>query len=263
VDPAPHGNERLAAWFREDRRTEVRLSGEVMTDTIKVVETGINQVIADIDDMIDQFILSGYDMTFPGMPASVGTAKPSRLSDAKKYYYGYYEEVVNFDEAYSSRITPKQRKNFADFLQAIVEGLTAERKISVVRKPRKARPKTPEQQVKGIKYLKKDPDLKVESIEPTKIVGSTSLWVYNVKVRKLTKYVSLPGTTLTLKGTTVQNMDVEKSVSKTLRKPEVDLPIFATDAKNMIEAKFLKIKAKPKVPNGRINRDTLLIRAFK
>lgn len=233
----------------------------LMSDTIKVVEKGLNSVIADIDDLIDQFIVCGYRLGQYDLKEIIQDAKPSHLYEARRYYKELYDEISSCEEGYE-HLSPEQKDNYIKFLRDLIEYISAP-KSRVIKKPRKSKAKTPEQIVKGIKYLKKDPETGVESIEPTKLVGSTSLWVFNTKVRRLSKYVSLPGTTLSLKGTTILNMDETKSVSKTLRKPEVDLPIFATDAKNMIETKFSKIKAKEKVPNGRINKDTLLIRAFK
>lgn len=234
----------------------------MMTENIRVVETGINPVIADIDDLIDQFVMNEYEGPDVDVSGILASAKPSQIFAARAYYKALLEEVANDMEAYD-HLTPEARASYVGFLDGILGQMQDVRKKNKTRKVRKARPKSPEQIVKGIKYLKKDVGTGIESIDPTKIVGSSVLWVYNIKYKKLAKYVSLPGQTLSLKGTTIQNMDETKSVSKTLRKPEIDLPIFANDAKNMIETKFSTIKAKSNVPNGRINKDTLLIRTFK
>lgn len=233
-----------------------------MTDSIKVIETGVNPVIADIDDLIDLFVMNEYEGPDVDVSGIIAAAKPSQVSAARAYYKALQKEVAEDREIYD-HLTIPMRMSYIEFLDGILCQMQSTRKHTKPRKVRKARAKTPDQIVKGIKYLKKDKESGIESIDPVKLVGSTSLWVFNVKLRKLTKYVSLPGMTLSLKGTTIQNMDVSQSVSKTIRKPEIVLPIVASDAKNMIEARFKDIKARGKLPNGRIGKDTLLIRTFK
>ena len=234
----------------------------IMSDTIKVIETGINPVIADIDDLIDIFVMNEYEGPDVDVSGIIAASKPSQISAARAYYKALQKEVAEDIEVYD-HLSPIARLAYVDFLDDIISQLVSTRKSTKPRKLRKARPKTPDQIVKGIKYLKKDKETGIESIDPTKIVSSSVLWTFNVKLRKLTKYVSLPGTTLSLKGTTIQNMDESQSVSKTIRKPELILPIVSTDSKNMVEIKFKDVRAKGKVPNGRIGKDTLLIRAFK
>jgi hypothetical protein len=105
------------------------------------------------------------------------------------------------------------------------------------RKPRKAKPKSADKLVEKLKYCKTDEKYKLASVNPVDVVGANELWVFNVKTRKLGKYVASnvdpkgmkrDGTGLQVKGTTIIGYDENLSVQKTLRKPEEQLKAFKT-----------------------------------
>ena len=137
------------------------------------------------------------------------------------------------------------------------------------RKPRKAKPKSATKLVEKLKYLKTDDKYKLASIDPAQIVGASELWVFNVKTRKLGKYVASnidpkgmgrDGTGLSVKGTTIIGFDEVLSVQKTLRKPDVQLKEFK-DAGKVKLRKFLdEIATTDTKLNGRCNPDTVLLK---
>lgn len=130
----------------------------------------------------------------------------------------------------------------------------ATKKLRVKKAPSK------EKVVAKLKYAKDDKSLKVVSINPADIVGSAELWVYNTKTRKLGKYVAASYQTLGVKGTSITGFDTDKSVAKTLRKPEEQLKEFAKAGKIALRTFIKDIKAVEVKLNGRINEDTLLLR---
>jgi hypothetical protein len=98
------------------------------------------------------------------------------------------------------------------------------------------------------------------SINPTDIIGSQELWVFNTKTRKVGKYVAAEFSELSVKGTGIINFDESNSVQKTLRKPEEQLKEFKDSGKVQLR-KFLEdIKAVDIKLNGRINEDTILLK---
>ena len=121
--------------------------------------------------------------------------------------------------------------------------------------------KTPskEKLVGKLKYCKDFPQLKVVSINPAEIVGAQELWVYNTKTRKLGKYIASNSDGFAVKGTTVENF-TDKSVSKTLRKPEQQLLEFNKSTKVQLRKFLENIKATETLLNGRINSDTVLLK---
>ena len=140
------------------------------------------------------------------------------------------------------------------------------------RKPRKKKEKSPEQQVSKMQYKKEDADLNLKSIDPTEIIYAEALWVYNVKTRKLGKYVARtldprgmnrPGTGLTVKGTSIKGFDEENSIQKTLRKPEEQLKEFANSGPKKVLEFYDAIKTMGVKLNGRINNEVILLRAVR
>jgi hypothetical protein len=98
------------------------------------------------------------------------------------------------------------------------------------------------------------------SINPEDIIGAKELWIYNVKTRKLGKYLAAEYQELGVKGTSITGFDANTSVQKTLRKPEDQLKEFKAAGKVALR-KFLEdIKAVDIKLNGRINEDTVLLK---
>ena len=142
--------------------------------------------------------------------------------------------------------------------------LNAVEQYRVVKKAtKKARVKkapTKEKLAAKLKYCKTDAGLKIVSINPADIIGASELWVYNIKTRKLGKYVAAAYKQLAIKGTSIENFDTDKSVSKTLRKPDEKLKEFAKAGKIQLRKFLEEIKATETKMNGRINADIVLLR---
>jgi len=68
---------------------------------------------------------------------------------------------------------------------------------------------------------------------------------------------------LGIKGSTIQNFAESKSISKTLRKPNVTLPEVLKGGKVALRNILNDIRAAEKVLTGRINTDTILLRTVK
>jgi hypothetical protein len=128
------------------------------------------------------------------------------------------------------------------------------------RKARVKKAPSKEKVVAKLKYLREDKGLKLVSISPADRVGASELWVYNVKTRKLGRYVAAQFQELGVKGTSITGYDEIKSVSKTLRKPEEKLRDFAKASKVQLRKFLDDIKATEAKLNGRINADILLLK---
>jgi hypothetical protein len=146
-----------------------------------------------------------------------------------------------------------------DELQKAVEQYRGVKKAT--KKARVKKSPSKEKLVAKLKYLKQDNTLKLVSVNPVDIIGASELWVYNVKTRKLGKYV--PGMYkdgISVKGTTILDFDESKSVQKTLRKPEQQLAEFMKAGKVALRTFLTGIKATETKLNGRVNADVLLLR---
>jgi phage antirepressor YoqD-like protein len=152
----------------------------------------------------------------------------------------------------------KKHINWINDLLAAVEQYRGVKKATKKARVKKAPSK--EKLIAKLKYAKEDKALKIVSINPADIIGSSELWVYNVKTRKLGKYIAASYQTLNVKGTTITGFDTDKSVCKTLRKPEEKLKEFAKAGKIQLRKFLDEIKATETKLNGRIGTDVVLLR---
>lgn len=152
----------------------------------------------------------------------------------------------------------KRRLSWINDLLSAIEQYRGVKKATKKARVRKAPSK--EKVVAKLKYAKDNKALKIVSINPVDIVGSQELWIYNAKTRKLGKYIAASYQTLNIKGTTITGFDVDKSIAKTLRKPEEQLKEFAKAGKVALRTFLKDIKAVEVKLNGRINEDVLLLK---
>lgn len=152
----------------------------------------------------------------------------------------------------------KKRINWLTDLLSAVEQYRGVKKATKKARVKKAPSK--EKLVAKLKYAKTDATLKIVSINPADIVGASELWIYNTKTRKLGRYVAAAYQTLGIKGTTITGFDSDKSVCKTLRKPEEKLKEFAKAGKIQLRKFLDDIKATEAKMNGRISNDIVLLK---
>ena len=213
---------------------------------------------------------------------ATGVKNPTKLYDylvannVVQSQLGKYEDLYNKRKAElelaQSKTDPQVTEGYkhlkaADFKRIIgwIDDLLAavEQYRGVKKATKKARVKkapSKEKVISKLKYCKTDAALKLVSINPADIVGASELWIYNTKSRKLGKYVAAAYQTLTVKGTSLVNFDTDKSVCKTLRKPEEKLKEFAKAGKIQLRKFLDDIKATESKMNGRMNADIVLLK---
>jgi len=128
------------------------------------------------------------------------------------------------------------------------------------RLPRKKKVKASDQQIKKLNYLVEDIDSKLVSVNPVMIPTNKRLFVYNTKTRKLAMYLSDTEKGFEVRGSTVYNWNEEFSKITTLRKPDEILPQILSKTERQIENLWETFTTKISVPNGRINKDCILVR---
>ena len=129
-------------------------------------------------------------------------------------------------------------------------------------KLRKPKVRTADKQVAKVKYCKDSKDFKLVSMAPVQVIGGMRLYVFNVKYKVITEYVCASATGFEIRGTTITNFDKDVSRSNSLRKPDIFLPIVQNKTPKQIGVEWNSLTTKTRVPNGRINGDTVLLRVF-
>lgn len=155
-------------------------------------------------------------------------------------------------------------KRHMAFFKACLEDIEQYRQVKKAsKKARIKKPTSKDKLVSKLQYLKEDKNLKLVSINPIDIIGAKELWVYNCKTRKLGRYVAEDSAELGVKGTTIINFDVIKSVTKTIRKPDEKLREFFRATKLQLKKFIQDIKATETKLTGRISTDVVLLRVHQ
>tara|TARA_B100000161_G_scaffold229907_1_gene177045 strand:- start:1805 stop:2932 length:1128 start_codon:yes stop_codon:yes gene_type:complete len=131
-----------------------------------------------------------------------------------------------------------------------------------IRKTKVKGPKAADKQVARVQYKPEDNDFKLVSIPPIQIVGKLRLYAFNTKSRMLTEYVTSATNGFEVSGTSIKNFDKVSSRTIKLRKPDDFLPIVLNKTPNQINKEWSTLTTKGSVPNGRLNKDTILLRTL-
>src|SRR6056300_443617 len=126
------------------------------------------------------------------------------------------------------------------------------------RKTRVKAPRAADKQVAKLQYKTEDNDFKLASIPPIQIIGKLRLYTFNVKSRMLTEYVTTATAGFEVSGTSIKNFDQVSSRTIKLRRPDDFIPIVLNKTPKQIDGEWKNLTTKPSVPNGRLNKDTIL-----
>ena len=223
---------------------------------------------AEIDNEIDEFVKtksSVFSTKNYLLTNSISGAVSKRIGEFYKPLQRELTEAIGgncdqLNEGYS-HFSKSQLKKFLAFVESIILDCQQMVADSKVRKPRTTKAKPAGVLVSKMKYQIKNDEFGLKSCNPADIVGSSEVWVFNTKYRRLTVYRANKGETLSGRGTTILNFDLSSSETKTLRKP-VEFFASAGVTKRPLTAAFNAIKTKGTTPNGRINEETILLKAF-
>ena len=200
-----------------------------------------------------RFVQRFYEGTFNELEELINLPTPKKQDDMQQ----------QLAEGYSN-YSKKEIKELHSFYQRIMQALDiirAEKKQTrAVRRPKQ---KSAVDLVKKLKFKSSDADFGISSIPPQDIIGATALVVFNCKTRKLGIYYAEDHSTLSVKGTTIQYFNENGSRQKTVRKPAEVLPRWKKVTQHKLSAQFGYLKTTDIKLNGRINEDTVILKAFK
>ena len=239
----------------------------------KRAEISAGTYIAEIEAELDKFYRNKYTTNFKCYEwLSQRQVKPMISQCIADYYKPLLEEVVlalSKKDAVCTQGYSKHTKSgmirYVSFLEELIadcERWASNIKKQVVRKPRKKKEIPAEQLVKKLKYQTAMPELKLVSIDPSKLIGAKEAWLYNSKTRMLQHYVAVDRGGIKTKGTTLQNFDENKSSMKKVRNPET-VSEYVDGGPKAIIKQFDSLKVKPMKCNGRVNETTLILRIIK
>lgn len=259
--------------LEEDDETVKKPSGPTVT-----IQERVKDATARMTDEIEEYIdtwITEPDKFDPKQIKVLNLLKGKEAKSAhariiKDYYANglaeMLEVVAKTDEQLQEGYAHKSKKHinnliaFYKEIESACSMLIEEAKIT--RKPKVKKAVSKDKLVEKLKYLKTHEPLKLVSVSPTDILNCKELWVYNVKNRKLGKYVADEMTgPITVKGTTLVGFNEHLSIQKTIRKPDEKLKEFKAAGKIALRKFIEDINATDTKLNGRINEDIILLKA--
>jgi HEPN domain-containing protein len=255
----------------EVEEPEVKVeTGPVITIQDRIREK-VSECVGELEGQIDELVTTAFKANVSPYAImhtlDIKGIHANRVIDAFKSKRQEFDEVMNTDdkevkEGYSNFKKTELKKLVAYCDQVIMDGLKITGAATKSRKPRKRKEKTPDQLVEKMKLCVEFAELNLKSVKPREIVGAMALWVYNTKTRKLGCYHAEDAAGFSVKGTSLTNFNETKSVQKKLRKPEVTLPEVLNGGKVYLRSAMENIRAVESALTGRINEDTILVRAI-
>lgn len=222
--------------------------------------------MAALEEAIDHFILSDFK-TLPNTLEIMrtndlkGAHGPNVVNFFKKGLDEYRVAIEGKDkdvnEAYSNYTVPQMKRMEALYDQIISDTLTI---MGESRKPRAKKIKSPESQVKRLKFCPEDKAYKIKSINPRTIIGAQALWSYHTESRMLTVYYAKDADGLGIKGCAVLNYSPTKSRTRKLRKPEEVLPGIVAGSRTRLRGVLDALTTKDGKVTGRLGSNILLIK---
>jgi hypothetical protein len=228
-----------------------------------------HDLAGEIEGAIDDFVLNkASDFSAKNYLLTKQVAAPiaKRIGDFYVRRSAELREAIEgkddqLKEGYS-HFTKRELKKFADFIDSIIADCQQMvQTAKATRAPRMRKEKPASVQVAKMKICKEFAELNLKSVKAETIIGSSEVWFYNTKYRRVGVYKGDNGGTVAVKGTTIIGFSVSESKQWTLRKPEEffkGLSLGKRALNNIVK----NIKTKAATPNGRFNEETILLGAF-
>jgi len=248
-----------------DIESDVKKSDSVPVSVIDRIREKASNLIANIEGAIDDDNLNPKEF-FIQNDIKAPIAKII-LNHFKPQYAEVWDAFNAKDDQLIESYASWSKKDFKKHLELIREIVSqAENKIAIadkIRKPRKAKQKTPSMLVKKLKFKNKDDEYGYTSIKPEDIIGSDQLWIFNTKKKTLSVYNAMAASGLSIKGSKIIGYDENTSITKKLRKPKEQLEKLMNGGKVILKKFMSDIKTKEQKNSGRINTDSLILRRQK
>ena len=241
-----------------------------ISPAVKLMRKINNTIMQELLELEDEWI-DGKDATinlynrfkYHGLSnTAISHVKPMIEGWLLDYEDAYYKRCDQAVEGYShlKKSTLNHRiktcKAMLEDLERIRSATKASRNVKV------KRPKSVDKQVARVQYKKEDNDFKIVSINPIQIPTKTRLYAFNTKNKMITEYITESVNGFEISGSTIKNFSKGLSRTICLRKPLDFLPIVLQKTPKQINDAWKLLKTKTKVPNGRINKDTILLRVL-
>ena len=230
-----------------------------------------SDLIGELEEETDVFFQEGviqFDIKKWSVEKGI---KPQIAKRIAEHFRPQYEEITEAQtgkdaelaEAYSHWRKPVL-KIMGLFLKKIIDHMTeVDAAGQAIRKPRAKKVKPAHVLVSKLQFLPEFKELNITSVDPKGIINAPQLWVYNPKTRNLSVYHAVGRSGLSVRGTTITGYDTDASITKKVRKPEQVIPQVLNAGKVDLRSIMKNLSTTESKANGRINKDTIILRIVK
>ncbi|MDD4242830.1 MAG: hypothetical protein PHG08_00825 [Bacilli bacterium] len=231
------------------------LSKPVIEKSKHTSTSKVDECISEIDGFLDFCLDSKHfpkkDFNKYAINSKISKKDCLSISD---YYKPLLNELKEAPEDYDT--TKQIHEKYIKIVEEIIDTFST---IGRTRKARAKRPVDPQKLVSKVRYLRGYPQYGLTSIDPVEILGKHAVLLYDTKYNKIQLVV---GNELTIRGSTIYNIDKESSISKIIKYPEMIQNKFLVGDFEYVLGSFRLLKTKPHIPSGSINDNILILKVF-
>lgn len=267
--------------MKEDKRVAAKTGDDIPIVSVKDrVREQCNTILEQVEDWLDSFIdnprtfkVDSFNVKSHFEANNVTQAHARMI---RERYVAWMEEVGSIVNAKKKTdIDSQLREGYARYKDAELKRIYAALSeivgscdliIDVAKANRKTRVKkapSKEKLVARVKYCESDSKYNLASINPVEMIDAKEIWVFNVKTRKLGRYIAAEDAqVMTVKGAYIAGFDEEKSIQRNLRRPEEMLAEFKAAGKVKLRKFMDDLKTVEIKLNGKLNKDTVILKAI-
>ena len=230
-----------------------------------------SDLIGELEEETDVFFQEGviqFDIKKWSVEKGI---KPQIAKRIAEHFRPQYEEIIEAQEGKDADLIEAYKgwrkpvlKIMGLFLKKIIDHMVeVDAAGQAIRKPRAKKIKPASALVAKLQFLPEFKELNITSVDPKGIINASQLWVYNPKTRNLSVYHAVGRSGLSVRGTTITGYDTDASLTKKVRKPEQVIPQVMNAGKVDLRSIMKNLTTNDSQANGRINKDTILLRVIK
>ena len=262
---------QLSADVVETIETEKDQSQTKVISIQDRINNKASDLIGELEEETDVFFQEGviqFDIKKWSVEKGI---KPQIAKRIAEHFRPQYEEIIEAQEGKDADLIEAYKgwrkpvlKIMGLFLKKIIDHMTeVDAAGQAVRKPRAKKIKPASALVAKLQFLSEFKELNITSVDPKGIINASQLWVYNPKTRNLSVYHAVGRSGLSVRGTTITGYDTDASLTKKVRKPEQVIPQVMNAGKVDLRSIMKNLTTNDSQANGRINKDTILLRVIK
>ena len=262
---------QLSADVVETIETEKDQSQTKVISIQDRINNKASDLIGELEEETDVFFQEGviqFDIKKWSVEKGI---KPQIAKRIAEHFRPQYEEIIEAQEGKDADLIEAYKgwrkpvlKIMGLFLKKIIDHMTeVDAAGQAVRKPRAKKIKPASALVAKLQFLPEFKELNITSVDPKGIINASQLWVYNPKTRNLSVYHAVGRSGLSVRGTTITGYDTDASLTKKVRKPEQVIPQVLNAGKVDLRSIMKNLTTNDSQANGRINKDTILLRVIK